>query len=92
MSIVNINYACGCRFQCKTVEEAIFHADLSGHEINVLGTVKPSERRVRTRHASSASYTGSVRPQQVAKTPVEVEYERVEAEDFHSLRARLGRS
>ena len=42
MAKTDIKYQCGCRFITVSLEEAVKHAEKTGHTLTVLGTIKPS--------------------------------------------------
>lgn len=55
MAIVKMKFNCGCGFGGNTVEEAIAHADASGHTItNIAGSIAPTNKRV---HVAKPSYS-----------------------------------
>jgi len=86
MAIVSINYDCGCGYHARTVEEAIKHVDDSKHTLNVAGSVRSSEQKVRK---ASLSVSASPRPY---RRPAVVAPLEVPAEDevgFGKLRAKL---
>jgi len=88
MAIVNINYDCGCGYHAKTVEEAARHADDSHHTLNVAGTVRSSERKVRKIAASPHVFVGP-RLRTPRSVPITAEVEEEHKVDFGDLRARL---
>lgn len=87
MSIVLINFDCGCGEHYKTVEAASAHVDATGHTLNVAGSVSPTERRVRVAKAPSTRTASvhTVRPQQFVPDADD------KTVNFSNLRARLGR-
>lgn len=86
MAIVYINYDCGCGFHGKTVEEAIGHADEQKHSLCVLGSVMPSEPKVRR---ASLPVSASPRSDRKAAAVVPLEVQAESKIDFGNLRARL---
>ena len=88
MAIVDINYGCGCGVNKKTFEEAVKHADESGHIMTVAGTIKPTDRKAQVANTSSSTplKTRSHSRQAVTVQPLGL----VEDEtDFSKLRAKL---
>lgn len=45
MATVNIKVPCGCGYTATNLEEAVRHADETGHTLTVLGTVKSNNRK-----------------------------------------------
>ncbi|MCJ7760841.1 hypothetical protein MUP59_06845 [Candidatus Bathyarchaeota archaeon] len=97
MAIVDINYACGCGFHARTVEEAIKHVDDSQHTLSVLGSVKSSVPKVRVAaayshsdmHADPRDSRPPARKLASAATPAEVRAEVMT--NFGDLRNRMRR-
>ena len=86
MAIVLINYVCGCGFRRNTIEEAIKHVDETRHTLNVAGTIKSTEQKVRK--ASPTVYSNT-RKQKGLAVAEQTEMELQDSIDFSNLRARL---
>ena len=42
-AVVKVYYNCGCAFKTTDLVEAVTHASETGHQLSVIGTIKPNK-------------------------------------------------